>query len=438
MLTNKKSKGLYLIVLSITLLFSFNRVEANILEKVEKINLANGLTVILKEDHNLPLCSIQVWLKVGAIYEEKKYGISHFLEHLLFKGTKKYGAGEIAQIIESLGGRINAGTGKDFTIIYFDVPKEGVETALEIAADVLQNTAFLTEEIERERLVILEEIKRQDDEPDSVLWNLFNEKLFSHTPYQYRIIGTTKTVSEISREDLVGYYQTFYIPNNATLVIAGNFETEKILSTVENNFGILQKKESPPIPLLEEKQAESFFYTEKQPVQQAVLLCGFLGPTVESDDQYALDLLATILGEGRNSRLYKNLREEKELVLGIGSSYLTQKGNGLFIISARLEPGKVEQVIAEIHKELLDLQKNGIMDKELTRAKTLIENGWLFANETYSGQAHTLGYAMTLKDLNYAQEYLGNIARVKKEEIKTVLDKYWRGEKLSTIVFYPE
>lgn len=438
-----KGEGQYLIILFMILLFSFTAVEANILEKVDKINLANDLTVILKEDHTLPLCSIQVWLKVGSVYEGlpsqgNNYGISHFLEHLLFKGTKKYGIGEIAKIIESSGGRINAGTGKDFTVIYFNVPKESVEIALEIAADILQNATFLPEEIERERLVILEEIKRQDDDPDSVLWNLFNEKIFSSTPYCRRIIGTTETISKISREDLINYYQTYYVPNNASLVIVGNIETNKILPFIKEKFEPLPKKELPATPHLEEITKENFFFTEKKPVQQALLLSGFLGPTVESEDQYALDLLATILGEGRNSRLNKNLREEKELVFSIGSAYLTQKGSGLFIISARLEPEKVDQVIEEIYQELQNLQKDGINDKELSRAKTLIENNWLFANETYSGQAHTLGYAVTLKDIKYAQEYLKNIAEVKKENIKFVLDKYFQGKKLNTVIFYPE
>jgi len=433
------------------LFFSFSLSEANPLKKIKKVNLPNGLTVVLKEDHTLPLCSIQVWLKVGSVYEGVKlrvpklrdlrgenYGISHFLEHLLFKGTKKYGVSEIAKIIESLGGRINAGTGKDFTVIYFNVPKEGIETALEIAVEILENTIFPTEEIERERLVILEEIKRQDDDPDSILWNLFNEKIFSHTPYHYRVIGTMETIKKISREDLIYYYQTYYVPNNATLVIIGDIKTKKILSSVKKKFELLRKKELPSLPVLKETAQENFFYTEKKPVQQALLLCGFLGPTAESNDQYALDLLGTILGEGRNSRLYKNLREEKELVLSIGSSYLTQKGSGLFLISARLEPKKVEPVLEEIHQELFNLQKDGPTDKELTRAKILIENGWLFANETYSGQAYTLGYAMTLKDLKYAQEYLKNIAQVKKEDIKFVLNKYFQGKKPSTIIFYPE
>jgi zinc protease len=437
MLTNKK-KGLYLTISFTILLFSSNIAEGNTLDNVKRTNLTNGLTVILREDHNLPLCSIQIWLKVGSVYEDNNYGISHFLEHLLFKGTKKYGVGEIAQIIESLGGRINAGTSKDFTILYFNVPKEGIETALEIATDVLQNTTFPSEEIERERLVILEEIKRQDDDPDSVLWNLFNEKMFSSIPYRQRIIGTTETISKISREDLLNYYQTYYVPNNASLIIVGDVETNKILLFIKEKFETLLKRELPSPPCLEETTQENFFFSEKKPVQQALLLSGFLGPTVENEDQYALDLLADILGEGRNSRLNKNLREEKELVFSIGSSYLTQKGSGLFIISARLEPEKINQVIDEIHQELLNLQKEGISDKELVRAKTLIENGWLFANETYSGQAHTLGYAVTLKNIEYAQEYLKNIAQVKKEDIKFVLDKYFQGKELSTIIFYPE
>jgi len=435
--TNNRRNGILYVLFA--LFFLTSSLEAQVLKKVKKVYLFNGLLVLLKEDHTLPLVTLQVWIRVGSVYEKKDdSGVTHFIEHMLFKGTKKYGSGEIARIIESHGGRINAGTGKDFTVIYVNVPKEALDIAIEIVANVLQNTTFPEEEIERERLVILEEIKRHDDDPESLLWDMFNEKIYSTTPYRYRVIGTTETIAKMTRETLIHYYGTYYIPNNMTLVVVGDIKTKQLLPKIKTFFETLPRKELSPLPLLTEIPKENFVHREKRPVQQAYFLSGFLGPTVESNDQYALDVLSVILGEGRNSRLYKNLREEKELVWGIGTSFLTQKGTGLFIISAQAEKDKIDQAADETYAELTKLQKNGITDKELTRAKTLIESSWLFSNETYSGQAHTLGYAATIKDIKYAREYLRNISAVKKEDIKYVVDTYFQGKKLNLIVFYPE
>lgn len=401
--------------------------------------LKNGLLVLFKEEHTLPLISLQLWVKVGSAYEnEKNNGITHFLEHMLFKGTKKYGVGEIGHLIESSGGRINAGTGKDFTVFYLNIPKDALPLALEVLAEVCGNATFPQEEVERERLVILEEIKRHDDDPDSVLGDTFNERVYTLTPYHYRVIGTTETIQGMSRETLIEYYQTYYVPNNMSLVIVGDFEMEKILPTLQGLYGSLPTRTLPSPPPLSEPTKEAFQHKERKNVQYAYILAGFLGPTVESSDQYAFDLLAVALGEGRNSRFYKKLREEKKIVWDIGSSFLTQKGTGLFLIVARSTPDKVDSVVKEITEELLDLEKNGLTDKELIRAKTLIESSWLFGNETYSGQAHTYGYAATLKDTEFAENYLKNISAVSKDEIKEVLSTCFPGKKLNLVVFYPE
>lgn len=435
MRTNKRGIGLYLFL---TLFFPLTTLQANTL-KVEKVCLSNGLLVLLKEDHTLPLVSLQAWIKVGSAYEtEINNGVSHFLEHMLFKKTKKYGIGEIARVIESQGGRINAGTGKDATVFYINIPKEALDTALGIVSEVIQNATFPEEEIERERLVILEEIKRHEDNPEAILWDVFNQKIYPTISYHFRIIGNKETIQRMSREMLMEHYRNYYVPNNITFVIVGDISVKRLLPQLRKIFEPLPRKEPLRIPILLESRKQSFFVQEKKSVQQAYFIAGFLGPTVENDDQYALDLLATILGQGRNSRLYKKLREEKELVWSISTSFFTQKGSGIFLISGEAAPEKVGQAMEEIYQELLNVQKNGINKKELARAKILIESGWLFGNETYSGKAYTLGYGTTLKNVDYAQKYLKNISRVQLQDIKRVFDTYFQGEKPNTIIFYPE
>jgi len=416
----------------------------SIFDNVRQIELSNGMKIILKEDHTLPIVSVQCWVRAGTINEkEGNNGIAHFLEHMLFKGTERYGVGEISKIIESCGGNINAATSHDFTCLYIDIPSEHLKVALDVIKEVLVNSQFPEDEIERERKVILEEIKRREDDVESYLWDLFNEKIYLNTMYKYRVIGTTTAVAKIGRNALINFYKKHYIPKNFILVIVGDCKISEWSGLIANMF------EEIPLPALESnnnaltltvvEEDKRDFELRKfhKKVEYAHFICGFLGPTCKEYEQYVADVLSVILGSGRTSRLYKTLYQKKRLVYSIDSNYFTRYGSGLFTISAKFKEDNFDVVYREILKELNLTKLNGVSEKELKQAKVKIINDWLLLNETYHGQASTIGYGLILNDLDYVKNYVDNISKVTNEDIKKFMNLYLP-KKLSYVVLLPE
>lgn len=405
--------------------------EATWFGDVNKTELSNGLTIITKENHSLPIVAVQMWVKVGSINEDKSNnGISHFIEHMLFKGTTRRGVGEISKEIEIRGGEINAATSKDFTYYHIVIPSEHLHIALDILGDASMNATFPQEEIERERLVILEEIKRRQDNPSSHLWDLLNEKLYISSPYRFKVLGTEEVVRNITRDTLRNYYKKFYLPTNIYLVVVGDFKTKRAIRDIKKLFDVqsssfyrkgISEKGAVPMDMVPGKKEEVEI---KKKVKQAYLRLGFLGPNIKDEEQYAMDVLAYILGRGRSSRLYRDLREEKKLVWSIEVWFLTHKGQGPFVISAACEPAKIRKVCAGVLEEIAKI-KNGVIDeKELKKAKMMIESDYLLSNETFAGQAFSLGYYETLYTHNFVQSYLERVSRVNTADIIKVANKY--------------
>jgi predicted Zn-dependent peptidase len=404
-----------------------------------KFMLDNGLTVYVKQDNKLPVVTVQLWIRAGSLDEnDKNNGVSHFLEHMLFKGTKKYTVGDISKIVESNGGVINAGTSKEFTEYYIDIPSAGFEKALDIIADIAQNASFPDEELQKERMVILEEIKRSEDTPDHVLYDNFNKLLFTQTNYKYRIIGTSHTVGNMSRQDVIDYYTARYVPNNMTLVIAGDVDFKQTKNTVTDKFSYLKQNASavPSRSYLIEPVKPAATDVQPKHVQQSYILCGFIGPDIDSDRQFSGDVLSTILGSGLSSRLYRKLREEKQLVYGIGSGFYSQQGSSIFYVSAVCEPGKVDTTIKEINNELGLIMSTGVTEPELDRAKEVIRSHWYFDQETGHGLAGMIGYWSTLNKLDMIQKYIDKIGEVNNDNIKRFLELHYTG--LAVAVLNPE
>ena len=403
----------------------------------KKYILDNGLTVILKKSDVLPLLSVQVWVKTGSIYEtEQMNGISHFLEHLVFKGTEKYSVNQISKKIESYGGIINAGTSKEYTVYYIDIPKDGIEDAFDILSQLVFHATFIEEELEKERFVVIEEIKRYEDNPGNILYENFNEKLFTLTPYKFRIIGKEENIKNLSRQDIINYYKTHYHPKNMVLSICGDFD-ENINDLIKKYFDVKVSSDYiPPVVLLDEEPKGNIFEIKKHKVQHTYFLCGFLGPKIEDKHQYTGDVLSIILGEGISSRLYKILREEKKLVYEIGSGFYTQLGPSIFYISGVCERKNLEKVIDEINNILTDLRTNGPTEKELEKAKQIVLTRWYFNNETVHSKSATLAWWFLFKSLEELNFYIDNINKVSKEDIKEFLSTY--SKNLVTFALEPE
>jgi zinc protease len=420
------------------LLFSISS-NTTVSAKIKKIILPDGLTVLSLEDHSQPILAVQMWINTGSALEnDSNSGVSHFIEHMLFKGTPRLEGTQIPKIVESKGGLINAATSKDFTYFHLVMPSEYADTALDVLGDIIMNSNFPADELEKERLVILEEIKRQDDDPENELWNIFNRKIYREVPYARPVIGTFTSIKNMNREALLEYYHKFYAPNNMTLVIAGDFDSAAVILKIKHIFSGFpaQKIEKPLYAKPVEQKASSI--EEIRDVQQAHLIMGNLGPNIESQDQYALDILTYILGNGMNSRLYRRVQEEQRLVESIRASFMTMKKEGPIFITAVCEPAKIDLAKEAIVSELVKLKKETPSQEELKRVKTIIKSEYLLSNQTYAEQAFNLGYYQTLSTYKFNQTYLDNIDKVTAEDILRAANKYIDPDKITTVIIRPK
>src|SRR2546429_4468148 len=309
----------------------------------QKWVLPNGLTIIVQEDRSEPVASVQAWCATGSIYEDQHLGagLSHILEHMLFKGTKTRSTNEIAQKIQGVGGYINAYTSFDRTVFWIDVPKDGVSTALDILADAMVNSTLPPEEYQKEQEVIRREFAMGMDDPDRMAGLLLFATAYQRHPYRFPVIGEIEIYNQLTQEQVMQYYKTRYVPNNLTFVVVGDVDAEKVRQQLADLFKTYPEKSLKPVfipsepPQLGPREAHQEFVTELTHLSLAWHI-----PEVTNPDVPALDLLSTVLGDGRSSRLYRRVREEAGLA-PLGSAFFsTARGSGLFWISVSLAPKK--------------------------------------------------------------------------------------------------
>jgi len=295
--------------------------------------LDNGLTVLIREMPQNSMVSVYALVKTGSATEGEFLGtgISHFLEHMLFKGTEKRDTRQIPAEIQAVGGSINASTSHDFTIYTITVPFESFDTALDVLSDMLMNSKMDPEEIEKERQVIFKEMKLHNDNPGRRLSRLSFESIYNQHPYRHPVIGYKSLLAEISNEDLVDYYRLHYAPNNIILSVAGNIRANEVVAKIEETFKNFQRKRYVPRDVLPEPQQISFRrYEEEYPNTDLTRLSlSFSGVSLLDGDLYALDVLAQILGEGGSSRLFLDLYKKQGLVYSISASNFTPVDRGV-------------------------------------------------------------------------------------------------------------
>ncbi len=401
--------------------------------------LPNGLRYVVIEDHTSPVVSLQIWVRCGGVNESgPSAGVSHFLEHMLFKGTEKLSANEIARVVETRGGSINAATGTETTHYYIDVPSDSFAEALDVLAESVLYPSFPPEEFEKERLVILEEIKRRDDNPQSDLWDEFLEILYRQTPYRQQVIGSVKTIKEMPRETLMSQHKTFYVPQNMVVVVVGDVKASVAKKKIKDLFGKLKRGPDPVFPSLVEGPLESAKLKEiSRPAKQAHVALGFIGPTLDDPQQVAMDVLATAFGGGNSSRLYQTLREEKQKVWSIGSSFMTHFGSGAFAIFAECPPDKARSLPADIYLLLHEADSNGFTPAEIARAKAQLRSSWLFSQETYHGQASQWGFYTVLNHPQSLTTYLKHLDAVTPQDLQDLMARYFQGRELSGVILRP-
>ncbi|MDD5687619.1 MAG: pitrilysin family protein [Elusimicrobia bacterium] len=427
-------RSIFFVILFSSLLFISNVYS-------EYIKLKNGVNVIFDSDKNSSLSAIQVWVRAGAVDESKEEsGISHFIEHTIFKGTKTRTQKEIAPEIEKIGGIINAATSLDYTYFYTIVSSSYCLKAVEILTDAILNPEFPAEEIEKERHVVVEEIKRKDDNPQSQLFNEFYEQVYSPLKYAQRVIGTEEIILNLKRGDLLAFHKKFYTSENIFIVVTGNYEKNEVLAVLSNNFGKLPKIKSQKRIFSSKDLNVSKKLSKKiikRDVSQAYILLGFPAANINSKDQFSLDIASYILGNGKASRLNKKFVEESRLAFNITSSFVTQEGPGLFYVYSQCLPGNVSTLSNRILLELLDISMNGVSDEELNRAKILLIRDKLLQLQTPDGKAEELGFYAVLGNKNIPESYVKNVRKVTTSNIKKVISKYLIFPDIPTIVITP-
>lgn len=410
-------------------------------ENIYQFTMENGLKVILEENRNSPVVSLQIWVNVGSADEkDEEAGMCHFIEHMIFKGTDKRKVREMAREIESLGGYINAYTSYDQTVFYVTIASRYTEIALDILADAIQNSNFDPEELEKEREVILEEIRMGEDDPSRRIFRQTMATLFSKHPYRRPIIGYERTIKSITRDQIISFFKKWYVPNRMVFIAVGDFNIEMMKIKVKEAF-----KDFKPFLIHERKRVMEPEFKEFREIftsgqfKETYLQIAFPIPHATHEDTPALDALSNILGSGESSRLVQKVKLEKGLVHSISSSSFTPKEPGAFIIDVTLSSENVEKAIEAIFEEINQIRINGVTNDELYRVKINVESERIYDRQTVQGQARKLGYYQLIAgDINFEKEYIQKINLLESEDLKKVIEKYFKPSHIVISIIFPE
>lgn len=391
----------------------------------ESYKLDNNVTLIYKYIPGVKVVSVQTWMKTGSVNETPaESGISHLLEHMVFKGTKKYAPSQIDQIVESKGGMMNAATSKDYTFYYINIPSYNAETAFDTISEMVFRAKFIPDEIEKEKPVVVQEIKRGDDSPTNDMWKNFSAVMFSGTPYEREIIGTADTVNSFNHDMLLDYYNRYYHPDNMTLVVVGDipFSEAKALAVKyfsdKRNVPAGEKYSKATVPVLDSNVEQVI----RKNINQEYGILAFPSAGLSGADLYAMDVLGEILSGGEFSVLNMKMRYDKNLVNSISGGYYGLKFTGTFMFTYNAAVGNSDAIKAE----LLDITQH--IDKYLTpenieKAKNRLKAQSVFQHEKTSSEANDIGYSYTVGVPDYYDNYLENIGKVDKLSIENTVGK---------------
>ena len=420
----------------------------------------NGHTIVLAHKEG-EMANVSTWVKTGSINEDDRInGISHFLEHLMFKGTHKHKAGEFDRILEAKGAIVNAATWKDYTFYYVTLPKgengKDLKLAIELHADMMLDPVLPYEEIgapfdlndttvtdKRERHVVIEEIRMRKDQNWTKVYNACNYNMYTKHPYKRDVIGTPEIISQVTRDDIMNYYQTFYSPENMTTIIVGDFDSKEILEKVEKEFDFKGRKNAPQkINEIDAPVSSTVIVESTGHINTSYMMYGWLGPKAcDLKNTICLDLISIIFGDGTSSRLYQNLIEKQpEPVFNMVNSehYQFKDGNNFFI-QANFKPEKLELARKLIEEELAGLLNNPITDAELLKAKKKTKSRFAFSAETVSEIGETIGYYTTVcNDLKLIEDYLKDLESITVEDLNNAIKKYLNLENAVISILKPE
>ncbi len=401
--------------------------------------LPNGLRLIIQDHRAADIVAVYLWVGVGVRYERPdELGYSHFQEHMLFKGTDRWGPGHLDRAVEGVGGRSNAVTSFDYTTFYIVVPSESTEMAIELLSDMAFRSSFDPEEIAREREVIFEEARIEADNPRTAIVRGLYGMVFGGHPYGRPVLGSRETMTAATRERLKEYNRRYYTPENMSVVVAGPVDARAVRAAVGRTFGrVPASGYRPPAlpaprPLLGGVRREI-----ERPEQQAHLALGWLAPRADDPDGFAVDLLASILAGAESSRLARRLRDDERLVSSITMSYAALVGGGIVSLRAELEARDLARVEEIVREEIARMQESGPTEEERVLAVTKAESEHAFTVETSEGLANAYGIAETTWVLEEELRYVDRLRQVTREQIRDAARRFLSRTDYARLAFVP-
>jgi zinc protease len=393
----------------------------------KKLQLSNGLKVVLKESKKSPVVTVQMWVATGSADElPGEEGMSHFIEHLLFKGTEKFEVGEIARLIESSGGELNAYTSLDKTVYHVTLSKDDLDTGIEVIQQMVGFPQFVQDEIDNEREVVIEEIKRSKDDPQRRSSRVLFESVYGDGPYGKPILGVEETLTAMSRDDILKYFKGRYSPSNMVFVVVGDFSAKEVEAKVKKSFGQMKKA---PVRKTAPKKINSpkgfTVQTDTLDFNEAQIHLAWPTVKVGHRDMAALDVLSLILGQGESSRLNQQLRINNPLVNWIYASSYTPKEDGFLAISAGFNLESLPKLLEGLADEIFHLLSDSVTEQEIKKAIINLESDEYYSMETVDGLARKLGtFQLLLNDIDYFPKYMKQVEAITANDIRKVLKKY--------------
>ena len=416
--------------------------------QVHEYKLNNGMKLLVKEDHRAPVVVSQIWYKVGSSYEHNGItGISHVLEHMMFKGTKRHPAGEFSRIIAENGGRENAFTGRDYTAYFQQLEKSRLPISFEMEADRMRHLTLPDEHFKKELAVVIEERQmRTEDKPRGLAYEQFNATAYTSSPYQQPVIGWMDDLKNLSVDDLKPWYKRWYSPNNATLVVVGDVDPDAVHKLAKQHFGKIPPSELKPIkPRTEPQQMGERRITVKAPAKLAYLLMGYKVPVLKTVEQewevYALEVLANVLSGSSSSRFAKELVRKQQIAAGADVGYnLYGRHTELFLIDATPSNGKsISEVENAIRDEIERVKNKPVTQQELDRIKAQVVAAKVYEKDSVFYQAMQMGTLETI-GLGWQKmdEYMDKLRAVTAEQVQQVARKYLINDGLTVAILEPQ
>ncbi len=412
--------------------------------QVKEFRLDNGLKLLVIENHKAPIATFQVWYRIGSRDEPKgKTGISHLLEHMMFKGTKRYGPKSFSRIIQKNGGIDNAFTTRDFTMYFETLSSDRIELAMELEADRMQNLLLRPEDVKYERSVVMEERRmRYEDDPQNLLYEELLATAFKVHPYRNPVIGWMSDLASITQKDLLNHYRRYYRPDNAFLIVAGDVSAEEVYRKVKGYFGGIKPSgyEHQEIRHYNEppQQGKKVVYLEKE-AQLPYLLIAYHVPSFPEKDSVELDVLSTIVS-GKSGVLYKKLVREKKIALNVFASYSGfYVDSFLFFFGGTPRPGKtVEELKEAILQEIQRLKETPPTEKQLQKARNQVEASFIMEQDSLFSLAELVGTFELLGGWRLIDKYLEGVKEVKPQDIQRVAKKYFVDKNMTIGILIPK